>query len=189
MLLGYGMCASFCTVKDSLRQMEQLREMGHDILPILSPLLLSTDTRFGTADDLVRRIAHITGRENIIRTVKDAEPLGPALILDALIVSPCTGNTLSKIANGISDTSVTMAVKAHLRADRPLVLALASNDALSQNLKNIATLLCRKNTYFVPMKQDDPVRKPHSLVADFNRLPETLTLALAHKENRPLFLG
>ena len=189
MLLGYGMCASFCTVRESLKQMKQLREMGHEILPILSPLLYSTDTRFGMADDLVREIAHITGKETLIRTVKEAEPLGPALILDALIVAPCTGNTLAKVANGLSDTSVTMAIKAHLRCDRPLVLALASNDALSQNLKNIATLLTRKNTYFVPMKQDDPVRKPHSLVADFSLLCETLDLALRGKEKRPLFLA
>ncbi len=188
MLLGYAMCASFCTIKDSLTEMKKLREMGHDILPILSPLLLSTDTRFGTAESMLYEIARITGKEIIIRTVKEAEPLGPALILDALIVSPCTGNTLAKIANGLSDTSVTMAVKAHLRCDRPLVLALASNDALSQNLKNIATLLTRRNTYFVPMKQDDPVRKPHSLVADFTRLSETLSLALEGKDNRPLFL-
>ena len=187
MLLGYGMCASFCTVKESLRQMRALREMGHEILPILSPLLLSTDTRFGTAEALLREIAQIAGKETVIRTVKEAEPLGPALILDALIVSPCTGNTLAKIANGFSDTSVTMAVKAHLRCDRPLILALASNDLLSQNLKNIATLLTRRNTYFVPMKQDDPVRKPHSLVADFSRLGETLSLALEGKDNRPLF--
>ena len=187
MLLGYGMCASFCTVKESLRQMRALREMGHEILPILSPLLLSTDTRFGTAEVLLREIAQIAGKETVIRTVKEAEPLGPALILDALIVSPCTGNTLAKIANGFSDTSVTMAVKAHLRCDRPLILALASNDLLSQNLKNIATLLTRRNTYFVPMKQDDPVRKPHSLVADFSRLGETLSLALEGKDNRPLF--
>ena len=189
MLLGYGMCASFCTIKDSLKQMKILKEMGHEILPILSPLLLSTDTRFGSAESVLREIALICGKENVIRTVKEAEPLGPALILDALIVSPCTGNTLAKIANGITDTSVTMAVKAHLRCDRPLLLALASNDALSQNLKNIASLLTRRNTYFVPMKQDDPVRKPHSLVADFSRLTETLALALEGKDNRPLFLS
>lgn len=189
MLLGYGMCASFCTIKESLKQMKILREMGHEILPILTPLLLSTDTRFGMAEEVISQIVQITGKDNIIRSVKEAEPLGPAIPLDALIVSPCTGNTLAKIANGFSDTSVTMAVKAHLRCDRPLVLALASNDALSQNLKNIATLLTRKNTYFVPMHEDDPVRKPHSLVADFSRLPETLALAMEGRENRPLFLS
>ena len=188
MLLGYGMCASFCTIKESLKQMRALVEMGHEVLPILSPLLCSTDTRFGTAESLLDEIARITGKEAVIRTVKDAEPLGPALVLDALILAPCTGNTLAKIANGLSDTSVTMATKAHLRADRPLIIALASNDALSQNLKNIATLLTRKSTYFVPMKQDDPVRKPHSLVADFSRLGETLSLAMRGEEIHPLFV-
>lgn len=188
MLLGYGMCASFCTVKESLKQMKQLKEMGHEILPILSPLLYSTDTRFGTAESVLREIAEITGKETVIRSVKEAEPLGPALVLDALILAPCTGNTLAKIANGFSDTSVTMAAKAHLRSDRPLIIALASNDALSQNLKNIATLLNRKSTYFVPMRQDDPVRKPHSLVADFSRIPEALSCALEGKALRPLFL-
>ena len=187
MLLGYGMCASFCTVRESLKQMRALVERGHEVLPILSPLLCSTDTRFGTAESVLSEVAKITGKEGIIRTVKDAEPLGPALVLDALILAPCTGNTLAKIANGISDTSVTMAVKAHLRADRPLIIALASNDALSQNLKNIATLLTRKSVYFVPMRQDDPVRKPHSLVANFSRLEETLSLAMEGCEIRPLF--
>ena len=188
MLLGYGMCASFCTIKESLRQMRLLKEMGHEILPILSPLLCSTDTRFGSAESVLREIAEITGRESVIRSVKEAEPLGPALVLDALILAPCTGNTLAKIANGLSDTSVTMAAKAHLRSDRPLLIALASNDALSQNLKNIAALLNRKSTYFVPMRQDDPVRKPHSLVADFSRIPEALSSALEGKALRPLFL-
>ena len=170
MLIGYGMCASFCTVGESLKQMRALREMGHDILPILSQNLLSTDTRFARAEDVISQIVRIT------------------VILDALIVAPCTGNTLAKVACGMSDTSVTMAIKAHLRCDRPFVVALASNDALSQNLKNIATLLTRKNTYFVPMRQDDPLRKPHSLVADFSRLAETLTLAMQGRDNRPLFL-
>ena len=188
MLIGYGMCASFCTVGESLKQMRALREMGHDILPILSQNLLSTDTRFARAEDVVSEIVHITGKDNIIRDIRSAEPLGPAVILDALIVAPCTGNTLAKVACGMSDTPVTMAIKAHLRCDRPFVIALASNDALSQNLKNIATLLTRKNTYFVPMKQDDPVRKPHSLVADFSRLTETLMLAMQGRDNRPLFL-
>ncbi len=186
-LIGYGMCASFCTVGESLKQMRALREMGHDILPILSKNLLSTDTRFARAEDVISQIVRITGKDNIIRDIKSAEPLGPAVILDALIVAPCTGNTLAKVACGMSDTSVTMAIKAHLRCDRPFIVALASNDALSQNLKNIATLLTRKNTYFVPMRQDDPLRKPHSLVADFSRIPETLTLAMQGRDHRPLF--
>ncbi len=188
MLIGYGMCASFCTIKESLEQMEKIKEMGHDILPILSEKLLGHDTRFGRAEDTVREVLRISERKHILRNVVDAEPLGPAVVLDALVVAPCTGNTLAKVANGITDTAVTMAIKAHLRADRPLVLALASNDALSQNLKNIGTLLTRRSIYFVPMRQDDPERKPHSLVADFTYLTETLTLALEGRQLRPLFL-
>jgi dipicolinate synthase subunit B len=119
----------------------------------------------------------------------DAEPLGPATPLDALIISPCTGNTLAKIAAGITDSTVTMAAKAHLRCDRPLLISLASNDSLSANLKNIARLLTRKQVYFVPMKQDDPIKKPYSLVADFDLLPDCLDAALASKQLRPLFLS
>jgi dipicolinate synthase subunit B len=123
----------------------------------------------------------------VIASIVDAEPLGPKIPLEALILAPCTGNTLAKIAHGITDTTVTMAAKAHLRCDRPTVIALASNDSLSQNLSNIATLLLRKRVYFVPLKQDDPKSKPHSLVADFSRIPEALAAALEEKQLRPLF--
>lgn len=188
MLIGYAMCASFCTVKESLKQMESLVLEGHEVLPILSERLYATDTRFGTAENLIREVKRITGHTRIVHTVEDAEPLGPATPLDALIVAPCTGNTLAKVANGITDTAVTMAMKAHLRTDRPLVIALATNDAMSQNLQNIARLLTRRSVYFVPMYQDDPERKPHSLVADFNRLGEVLSDALFGRIVRPLFL-
>ena len=128
------------------------------------------------------------GRD-IVHTLVEAEPLGPATPLDALVISPCTGNTLAKIAQGITDSPVTMAAKAHLRCDRPLLLALASNDSLSANLQNIAALLLRKGVFFVPMLQDDPARKPHSLVADFSLLPECLDAALEGKQKRPLFIA
>ena len=124
----------------------------------------------------------------IIHSIADAEPIGPKGYLDLLIIAPCTGNTLAKIANGITDTSVTMATKAHLRCDRPLLIALASNDAMSQNLPNIARLLQRKSVYFVPMKQDDPEHKPHSLIADFSRVGECLEAAILGRQMRPIFL-
>ena len=122
------------------------------------------------------------------RQVPEAEPLGPARPLDALVICPCTGNTLAKLANGVTDSAVTMAAKAHLRADRPLLVSLASNDAMSANLCNIGILLPRKNVFFVPLRQDDPARKPHSLVADFSLVPSALSAALAGRQLRPLFL-
>ena len=146
-----------------------------------------TDTRFGKAEDFAREIEDICKRK-IISTVAEAEPLGPKEPLDALIISPCTGNTLAKIASGITDTAVTMAAKAHLRQDRPLVIALATNDAISQNLANIARLLSRKSVYFVPLRQDDPVGKPHSLVADLSRLHESICAAMENRQLRPLFI-
>ena len=146
-----------------------------------------TDTRFGKSEEWIRKIEDICGAR-VINTIEDAEPLGPKISLDALIIAPCTGNTLAKLANGITDTPVCMAAKAHLRSDRPLVIALASNDAMSANLGNLGTLLSRKNIYFVPMKQDDPVKKPHSLVADLSLLPETLDNALIGKQTRKLFI-
>lgn len=162
-------------------------DAGYDILPVFSDSVWATDTRFGTAAELREQVEALC-RKKVIHSVVDAEPIGPKNHLDALIVCPCTGNTLAKIANGITDTPVCMAVKAHLRSDRPLVISLASNDALSANLKNIATLLSRKQVYFVPMVQDDPEKKPHSLVADFSLLQATLDSALRGKQYRRLFL-
>ena len=129
----------------------------------------------------------ITGR-SIINRIEDAEPLGPASPLSALVIAPCTGNTLAKMAHGITDGAVTMAAKAHLRQDRPLLIALASNDAMSQNLANIATMLMRKSVYFVPMRQDDPKKKPHSLVADFSKIEECIESMMLSKQVRPLFV-
>lgn len=186
-MIGYALCGSFCTVPRSLDALARLAEAGYEIQPIVSEHVYSLDTRFQTAKELVERVEAITGRR-VIHTIVDAEPLGPKLPLDALVVAPCTGNTLAKIAAGITDTSVTMAVKAHLRRDRPTLIALASNDSLSQNLQNISTLLLRKQLFFVPMKQDDPVNKPHSLVADFSGIPAALSDALAGRQRRPLFL-
>lgn len=186
MMLGYAFCGSFCTHAASLRELQKLIEAGYEILPIMSQTVWETDTRFGSAAALREQVERLCGRP-IVHTVVDAEPLGPKTKLDALIISPCTGNTLAKLANGITDTAVCMAAKAHLRSDRPLVISLASNDALSANLKNIATLLSRKHIYFVPMNQDDPEKKPHSLVADFTRIPETLHAAMEGRQYRKLF--
>ena len=184
-MIGYAMCGSFCTHEKSLAQLEKLKEQGFDIQPIMSETVYTTDTRFGKAKDLIERVEGICGH-SVIHTIVAADPLGPQHPLDALIISPCTGNTLAKLSCGITDTAVCMAAKAHLRTDRPLVLALASNDALSANLKNIAALLSRKSVYFVPMVQDDPDGKPHSMVADFSRVCETLSGALAGVQVRKL---
>lgn len=186
-MLGYAFCGSFCTHQKSLEELRKLIDAGYDILPVFSDSVWATDTRFGTAAELREQVEALC-RKKVIHSVVDAEPIGPKNHLDALIVCPCTGNTLAKIANGITDTPVCMAVKAHLRSDRPLVISLASNDALSANLKNIATLLSRKQVYFVPMVQDDPEKKPHSLVADFSLLQATLDSALRGKQYRRLFL-
>ena len=186
-MIGYALCGSFCTLSRSVRVLEELRAAGYDILPIMSEITATTDTRFGRADAFMQRIEALCGHA-IVRTIPEAEPLGPARPLDALLICPCTGNTLAKIANGITDTPVCMAAKAHLRSDRPLVITLASNDAMSANLRNIGTLLSRKNVYFTPLQQDDPVSKPHSLVADFDRVPEALAAALQGRQLRPLFL-
>ncbi len=186
-MLGFAFCGSFCTHGRALEELRNLVKAGHQVLPIFSETVLHTDTRFGKAADLKDRVESLCGRPAVC-TVVDAEPIGPAMALEALIVCPCTGNTLAKIANGITDTPVCMAVKAHLRSDRPLVISLASNDALSANLCNIATLLSRKQVYFVPMVQDDPEKKPHSLVADFSLLGATLDAALGGRQYRKLFL-
>ena len=186
-MLGYALCGSFCTHAQSLIQLKNLIAAGYEVQPIVSETVFATDTRFGKAEALIEELEGSTSHP-VIHTVPDAEPLGPKISLDALIIAPCTGNTLAKMANGITDTAVTMAAKAHLRCDRPLIIALASNDALSANLKNIATMLSRKCVYFVPMQQDDPQKKPHSLVADFSQLRPTLEGAFSGKQCRKLFL-
>ena len=185
-MIGFAMCGSYCTHAASLGQLRALLEAGYEIQPIISENVFSTDTRFGTADALYEALHTLCGREPI-HSIVDAEPLGPNRPMDMLIICPCTGNTLAKIANGITDTPVCMASKAHLRSDRPLLITLASNDALSANLRNIGALLTRKGVYFTPLRQDDPVGKPHSLVADFTRVPEALEAALRGEQMRPLF--
>lgn len=186
-MLGFAFCGSFCTHQTAVKQLEKLIDAGYEICPIFSDKVYSTDTRFGSAWDLRDRVESLCKRK-VIHTIEEAEPLGPKQVLDALLICPCTGNTLAKMAHGITDTPVCMAAKAHLRCDRPLVIALASNDALSANLSNLAALLQKKSVYFVPMRQDDPEGKPHSLVADFSLLVPTLEGAMTGKQLRKLFL-
>lgn len=186
-MIGYAICGSFCSFSASLATLERLVLSGEEVQPIFSERAYSTDTRFWLCSEFASRVESLCGRE-IIRTIADAEPLGPMKPLDALIISPCTGNTLAKLAQGITDSAVTMAAKAHLRQDRPLLIALATNDGMSQNLANIASLLSRKGVYFLPMRQDDPERKPHSLVADFALVPTALAAMREGKQLRPLFL-
>lgn len=184
--IGFAMCGSFCTHTAALHVLEQLLLRGYEIQPILSECAYTTDTRFGTAAALRKKLESLCGHD-IIYTVEQAEPLGPAEPLDALVICPCTGNTLSKLANGVTDGPVTMAAKAHLRTDRPLLITLASNDAMSANLCNIGILLPRKSVYFTPLLQDDPEKKPHSLVADFSLVPDALEAAVNGRQIRPLF--
>lgn len=184
-MIGFALCGSFCTVRRALSELELL-SARYPVQGIMSETVYSTDTRFSSAAAVRDRIELITGRP-VIHDIVGAEPLGPTMPLEALVICPCTGNTLAKMACGITDSSVTMAAKAHLRSNRPLVIALASNDALSANLKNIGTLLTRKHVYFVPMVQDDPDKKPHSLVADFSLLGATLEAALVGKQYQKLF--
>lgn len=185
--VGFAFCGSYCTHAAALAQLRVLLDAGYDVQPIFSERVWETDTRFGTAAALRQSVEAMCGKP-IIHTIAGAEPLGPAKPLAALVICPCTGNTLAKLAAGVTDSAVSMAAKAHLRGDRPLLLALASNDAMSANLQNIATLLNRKNVFFVPVRQDDPTSKPHSLVAEFALVPQALEQAMQGRQMRKLFL-
>lgn len=185
--VGFALCGSFCTHRAVLEELEHLCGEYETVLPIVSPVSQVTDTRFGTAEDFLARIEELTGHK-AIRTIAGAEPIGPKGLLDILVIAPCTGNTIGKLAAGITDTPVTMAAKAHLRNDRPVVIAMASNDGLSGSAKSIGELLVRKNYFFVPFGQDDPERKPCSLVADFSRIGETIRQALEGKQLQPILL-
>lgn len=186
--VGFAMCGSFCTFKKVIPQIEALVSLGYNVVPIMSQTAYMTDTRFGKAEDFNKKIKAVTSNK-IIHTIFDAEPIGPKKLLDALIIAPCTGNTLGKMANGITDTSVTLAAKAHLRNARPVIIAVSTNDALGASAKNIGLLMNSKNIYFVPMRQDDPENKPNSIVADFEKIPETLEHVLTKGvQNEPLFI-
>ncbi len=186
--VGFALCGSFCTHQKALHELEKLCGTYETVIPIVSEICLYTDTRFGKAEDLIAKVEALTGRK-VMASVDEAEPIGPQKLLDALVICPCTGNTLAKLAHGVTDTAVTMAAKAHLRGGRPVVVAVASNDGLSGAARNIGELLNRKNYYFVPFGQDDPVKKPCSLMADFSRIGETLDAALEGRQLQPVLLG
>lgn len=185
--IGFAVTGSFCTISEAIIELERLAFLGVEVYPILSTAVATTNTRFGRADDFRRRIEMVTGKD-CIDTITDAEPIGPKKKLDLIVVAPCTGNTLSKIANGITDTPVTMAVKASLRNQKPVVLAIATNDGLGANGKNIGTLLNTKNVFFVPFGQDDPEKKNNSLIARFGLIVPTIELALEGKQIQPVLV-
>lgn len=185
--LGYAFCGSFCTIKKSLAALKELARNDIKIKPIMSQIVYNTDTRFGKAEDLIKEVEEICG-EKIIHDIAAAEPIGPKNLLDIIVVSPCTGNTIAKTALGVTDTPVTMAVKAHLRNNKPVVLAIATNDALGASAKNIGLLHNTGNIFFVPYKQDDPFGKNNSLVCDFSLIPETVEKALAGEQIQPVLI-
>lgn len=176
MKIGFGVCGSFCTFSQALPMIERLAQTGAEVTPIMSETAYTTDTRFGKAEDIRRQIECAAGRQ-IIHTIAAAEPIGPRKLLDMLVIAPCTGNTLAKLANAVTDTPVTMAAKAHMRNGRPLVIAVATNDGLGASAKNIGMLLNAGGCYFVPFGQDDAEKKPKSLVAHFEQIPETIAAA------------
>ncbi len=186
MKIGFGLCGSFCTYSIAFPAMEKLSE-NHEIFPIFSEKAAISDTRFGTAAEHLQRAEEISGRQPLL-SIPEVEPIGPKKMLDVLVIAPCTGNTLAKLAHGIADGPVTMATKSHLRNGRPVVIAISTNDGLSGAAENIGRLLNRKNIYFVPFGQDDPVRKPTSLVANFSRLEETVRLAAQGIQIQPILL-
>ncbi|MDQ5983331.1 MAG: Dipicolinate synthase subunit B [Eubacteriales bacterium SKADARSKE-1] len=185
--VGFALCGSFCTLDKAIEQMKRLVELNYDVLPIMSEAVYNTDTRFGKASDFKNKVETVCSKK-IIHTITMAEPIGPQNMTDIMIIAPCTGNTLSKLEGAITDTSVTMAAKAHLRGQKPLVVALATNDALGASAKNLGNMLNIKNIYFVPMAQDDPDKKPNSLVANFELIPDAIEAAFNARQLRPIIL-
>lgn len=186
MKIGFAFSGSFCTFSKVFPIMEQLTQ-AHDVFPIFSYCSYTTDSRFGKAADFVAKAQHDCGR-SVLHTIDQVEPIGPKKLLDALIIAPCTGNTLAKLAHGIADTPVTMAAKSHLRNGRPVIIAVSTNDALGAAAENIGKLLARKHYYFVPFRQDDAQNKPTSMVADFSRIPDTLAAAMEGRQLQPVIL-
>ncbi len=185
--VGFALCGSFCTFSKVIEELKEIKTEGHNIIPIMSFNAYSTDTRFGKAE-FFRKETEAICKNPIISTIEAAEPIGPKKLLDILIIEPCTGNTLAKLATGIADTPVTLAAKSHLRNGRPLLIAVSTNDALSGAAKNIGHLLNYKNIYFVPYKQDDPVNKATSIVADFSKTREAMHKAIDNIQIQPVIL-
>lgn len=186
--VGFAFCGSYCTYGGAMAALERVQARYGDVTPIVSERSADTDTRFGSAHDFMREMERICDRR-VVDTIQKAEPIGPQRLLDVLVVCPCTGNTLAKLACGMTDGAVTMAVKAHLRNGGPVVLAVATNDALAASAKNIGELMARKGFYFVPFRQDDPEKKPTSVVADFSLVPDAIGAALEGRQLQPLLLG
>lgn len=186
MTIGFALCGSFCTYDRVFPVMERLGK-SYELIPIFSQSAYSTDSRFGNAETHIARAEAICGRP-VLHTLAEVEPIGPKKMLDALIIAPCTGNTLAKLAHSIADGPVTMAAKSHLRNGRPVIIAISTNDALAGAAENIGKLLSRKHYYFVPFGQDDAFGKPTSIVGDFSKIPQTLEMALEGKQLQPLLL-
>lgn len=186
MNVGFAMCGSFCTYAAVFPVLKTLCQ-EHTVIPILSDISCTADSRFGTAQEHMQTITDICGRMPLC-TIPEVEPIGPKKLLDVLVVAPCTGNTLAKLSHSIADGPVSMAVKSHLRNGRPVVLAISTNDALAGAAENIGRLLGRKNYFFVPFGQDDPFKKPTSIVADFSKIPRTLEAAAEGRQLQPILL-
>jgi len=185
--IGYGITGSFCTFAKTRKEVQRLTEMGANVIPIFSYQAQSCDTRFGSAKEFVDGICEITGNEGI-RSMQQAEPIGPNNFLDIMVIAPCTGNSAAKLCNGITDTPVLMAAKAHMRNGKPLVIAISTNDALGINFKTVGTLMNMKNIYFVPFGQDNYKSKPNSMIAKMSLLPETIEAALKGKQIQPIVI-
>lgn len=185
--IGYALTGSFCTIRESLEVMKELVDKGYDVHPIVSYNVASFSTRFIDSDETIRLLVEITGKEPI-STIQGAEPIGPKGLFDVVVVAPCTGNTMAKLANAITDTPVLMACKSQLRNQRPVVLALATNDALSANAKNFGVLLNTRNVYFVPVRQDNYEGKPRSMMADFSLIESTILKALEGEQFQPIIM-
>ena len=183
--VGFAMCGSFCTLSRAAEQMKALIEMGYEVLPIMSENVSRTDTRFGTAAQWREKIENLTGKK-VISSICEAEPIGPKGMTDIMLVAPCTGNTAAKLSRAVTDTAVTMAVKSHLRQSKPVLLAIATNDALGASAQNIGRLLNTRHFYFVPFSQDDPVKKPNSLVCQFELIPSAIEAALSGRQLQPI---
>ena len=186
MTIGFAMCGSFCTYSQVFPVLEKLASQ-YAVIPIFSQIAYTTDSRFGKAQEHIRQAEEIC-KTPALHTIEQVEPFGPKKLLDALIIAPCTGNTLAKLAHSIADGPVTMAAKSHLRNGRPVLVAVSTNDALSGAAENIGRLLSRKHYYFVPFGQDDPMKKPTSMVADFSQIPDALTAALSGAQLQPVLL-
>lgn len=186
--VGFAMTGSHCCLDEVMPQVRNLINEGAEVIPIISYVVDNTDTNYGTSDKWKQMLMDITGKK-AISTIVDVEPIGPGKIIDLLVVAPCTGNTLAKLANGITDTAVLMSIKAQLRNQRPVILAISTNDGLSMNAKNIGLLLNVKNVYMVPFGQDNPTGKPNSLVAKWDLITATITEALKGKQYQPLLVS